>query len=958
MKKTKVLSVLISVLLVISVIQTAPIMGVYGVEPDVFTDSLSNLDNVWDYNTRTVSTFQLDNVGGDRTVVIDYNAFNTLKDSGGTMVARPSLVWKVNGGAKVEVMAYYWNTSYNYTLSWSANGYDYTVIDPGSMQIDLISSENAAAKGVGDEYISTTETTRLYTIDQIDASARFLKVTWPIISDNWKAQLSMVRMTGGTENAIDMTYDKEVLISNDQTADTADMAAYSQSFDFDQTVDGNPVLMVSWGYLSGKASVEKPYIVYEADHSKSFMASFRAHESFFHMNSEINFYSSESLSGPWTQVYPSRQRVNSTTDVNVAHLNYTVADLPEGGRYVKIEYPFDKDISAVPWGDGTPGTPGNPLTYMCSMYNVKYTEYVVPPITDIEADTVSDFQGNQESDTTVWYDYTKNIFDYNQKVAGVPFLALDWYAVNGKETLPEIFVIYKVKAGSPFKLTYVRHARFINLDLNIKIFTSADASVWEERTDMIFSSEPSEAAPGFNNEMLITEAIPATHKFVKVVYPNTKDYSGTPDPVEGDTIGDPITYGVGIISAKYNVTDESPEMDDLTTVPFEGDEAADTAKWADYAKNTFDFVQALEGLPFLSLRYDFVFEKETLPEAYVVYKTAPGSPFVINSITHRKMLDMGKKYLVYTSEDMAAWTEVTELDYEYAAKSNDWYDEEFTIQNIPETHQYVKIVWPNEKDYTGTQNPSREEVFGDPIHYAPGLTGVRLILPEPETPETPDISYITGDTTITYSGDQEADSAKMSGYNADAIDFTQMLQVGTTNLNVLMLNYDFVLGQDELPEAYVAYKVASGSPFRVEGFNHSNALALGLDFILMGSENGTDWTLLEDVIYVEEEVEDVMNWMKVGFGIEQLPAGIQYVKIVWPNEKDYTGDINPEDSTTLDTLNYAPALLSVTFNAAEAEDDEENPQTGDNAVPFTVVLLVSAVAAAAVIAGRKQKIKA
>ncbi|MFA7206767.1 MAG: hypothetical protein WC102_10615, partial [Saccharofermentanales bacterium] len=255
MKKTKVLSVLISVLLVISVIQTAPIMGVYGVEPDVFTDSLSNLDNVWDYNTRTVSTFQLDNVGGDRTVVIDYNAFNTLKDSGGTMVARPSLVWKVNGGAKVEVMAYYWNTSYNYTLSWSANGYDYTVIDPGSMQIDLISSENAAAKGVGDEYISTTETTRLYTIDQIDASARFFKVTWPQIDASYKAQISMIRMTGGTENAIDMTYDKEVLMSNDQTADTADMAAYSQSFDFDQTVDGNPVLMVSWGYLSGKASV-------------------------------------------------------------------------------------------------------------------------------------------------------------------------------------------------------------------------------------------------------------------------------------------------------------------------------------------------------------------------------------------------------------------------------------------------------------------------------------------------------------------------------------------------------------------------------------------------------------------------------------------------------------------------------------------------------------------------------
>ncbi|MDD4327230.1 MAG: hypothetical protein PHU83_03280, partial [Eubacteriales bacterium] len=381
MKKTKVLSVLISVLLVISVIQTAPIMGVYGVEPDVFVDSMGNLNNIWDYDAPGIGFYQSGDVSGDAAVTLEYNAFNALKDSGGIMVVQPSLVWLVNGGAKVEVMAYYWNDSYNYTLSWSANGYDYNVIAPEDMQIDLITSANAVEKGVDSEFGSATVTTRLYTIDQIDASARFFKVTWPQIDASYKAQISMVRMTGGTENTVDTTFDKEVVISNDETADTADMADYTQSFDYNQIIEGTiPVLMVSWAYLNGQASVVKPYVVYEAEHSKSFMASFMVHETFFKTKSEISFYSADSLEGPWTKVYPSKQRVKHATSGSVSYLHYTVSDLPEGGRYVKIEYPYDKDLSAVPWADGTPGTPGNPLTYMCSMYNVKYTEYVVPPI--------------------------------------------------------------------------------------------------------------------------------------------------------------------------------------------------------------------------------------------------------------------------------------------------------------------------------------------------------------------------------------------------------------------------------------------------------------------------------------------------------------------------------------------------------------------------------------------------
>ncbi|MHB1453061.1 MAG: hypothetical protein ACYCYM_03755 [Saccharofermentanales bacterium] len=959
MKKTKIVSLIISIILVLSMIQISPMIGVAGEDPYVFQDSLANMSNLWDYGLPTIAFYQCNSgsdVGGDHTVMIDNPSFEGLKDAGGQMVVFPYLTWKVNGGAKVEFFAYLWDPAYNFTLSWSADGYHFNDISLDSVQVDAITEANKVEKGLGGEDLggALDVAHRLYTINQIDATARFFKVTWPKIDGSWKAAPSMVRFSGGIENTIDTSFDKEIVISNNATADTADMVQYTDAFQFDQAIETTtPVIMVRYDYLSGKSSVVKPSMVYEIDSAKAFMASVMVHETYYKTKSEFRFYAAETLDGTWTEVYGSKNRVRHPTNNGFSSLHFAITDIPAGTKYMKIEYPFDKDLSAIPWADGTPGTPGNPLTYMGALYAVKYTEYVAPPISDITADTVSDFQGNMEADTATWYDYSRNIFNYDQKLTGVPFLALDWYAVNGKETLPEIFVTYKVKAGSPFMLTSVRHVRFINLDLNIKLYSSADGTAWEELTDIIFSSEASETALGFNNERFIVEAIPATHKYVKVVYPNTKDYTGTPDPVMGDNIGDPITYGVGLISAKYNASTELPEIATDTTVDFAGNQEADTATWYDYTKNIFDFDQKLAGVPFLALAWNSVNGKTTLPEIFVAYEVKAGSPFILTSVRHVRFIDLGLDIKLYSSANGTDWEEITNATFEASASSTapGFDNERFVVESIPATHKYVKIVYPNTKDYTGTPDPVAGDTIGDPITYGVGLVSVKFNAPD-EVPdeETPDLSDITGDTVIGFTGDEEADSDKMFGFNAAAIDFSQMLQVGDENINVLMLKYEFVLDNDSLPEAYVIYKVAPGSPFKIEGFNHVNALALGLDFILMGSSNGTDWSVLDGFEYIEEDITDVATWKKIGAGIVALPSTVEYVKIVWPNEKDYTGDLNPDDASVLDTLNYAPALMSVTFNAPETTDtdNEENPQTGDAGIIFTIALLLASIAAASV----------
>ena len=527
--------------------------------PEVFTDSLTDMTKVYQKD----GTFQCDsntNLEGDQCVAIDYGYYTEIAPDG-TMTQFPSLTWKVNGGAKVEVFVYLWENM-DFGFSWSADGEEFTSIPENVVAKDSdITTENAADKGLGDEYKGKADVIRkLYTIDEVDASAKYLKVTWPQMDASYKAQLSMFRATGGTKAAV----------------------------------------------------------------------------------------------------------------------------------------------------------------------------------TDITADTVASVTlGDQAATTAYWYDYSQGKFDWDESIKNadegvIPYINLEY----GKEVAPETYVTYKVKAGSPFLLKYARHVSMTE-DTLIKLYSSEDNKAWIELTDTIHTEKSLGDQTGYIGVTDIVEAIPATHKYVKVVWPDV----GT------------VNYGVGLISAKYNKTDELPQEDNLKEIAATAVEATDTAAWDSYSKDKFQWSQKIwlngqgqePNIPFVIVDS----AKTAAPNAYVTYRVKAGSAFILNFAKHVNA--QGKPDMkLYSSADGAAWEEIADFDAsqkaitDLAGGDSGYSRVTFRVEAIPAEHQYVKVEWP---DLTQDGYPS----------YGVGLISVKLMEPEENvTPEKPDhsaaLDKITGSTSITFSG--------------------------------------------------------------------------------------------------------------------------------------------------------------------------------------------------------------
>lgn len=734
--------------------------------PEVFTDSLTNLEEV----DQQDGTFQCDsntNLEGDQCVAIDYTYYTQIAPDG-TMTQFPSLTWEVNGGAKVEVFVYLWEENMDFGFSWSADGEKFTSIPEDEVAKDSdITTNNAADKGLGDEYKGKDDVIRkLYTIDEVDASAKYLKVTWPQMDASYKAQLSMFRATGGTKAAV----------------------------------------------------------------------------------------------------------------------------------------------------------------------------------TDITADTVASVVlGDQAATTAYWYDYSQGKFDWDESIknadeGAIPYINLEY----GKEVAPETYVTYKVKAGSPFLLRSARHVS-MPAETLMKLYSSEDNKTWVELTDVIHTEKSLGEQTGYIGVTDIVEAIPATHKYVKVVWPDV----GT------------VNYGMGLILAKYNKTDELPQEDNLKEIAATAVEATDTAAWYSYSKDKFQWNQKIwlngqnqePNIPFVIVDSG----KTAAPNAYVTYQVKAGSPFILDFAKHVSA-DGKPDMKLYSSADGAAWEEITDFGVsrepitDLAGGDSGYSRVTFRVEAIPAEHQYVKVEWP---DLSQDGYPS----------YGVGLISVKLMEPEAVvTPEEPDhsaaLDAIAGSTTITFSGDKDADAQKMADYSKEGIDFSQMLQVGEENIPVLMLDSWFVEGKTELPELYVAYKVKANSPFKVQSLTHQAALDLELKFRFMVSTDGKEWKELDNVLYDNEAIEG-SSWLKETYGVASL-GDARYVKVVWPNQKDYTGTVNPVSGETLDSVSYAPALTSLSFNGEETEQGgqdntsgENNPETGV-ALPAAMFLAVGAASAALSVTRRRK----
>ena len=156
----------------------------------LFIDSLEDMSKLHDFafdvslpeNANDPQFFEISagtKLGDDQTLMIHGACLWIVENN-----FYPYLTWEVAGGAKVEFMAYLWNDGISdFRLSWSADGENYTDVKPSS--VEKISTENAAKFGVADEYDMTGGYeqwgifARLYTVNAINANAKYFRVTWP-----------------------------------------------------------------------------------------------------------------------------------------------------------------------------------------------------------------------------------------------------------------------------------------------------------------------------------------------------------------------------------------------------------------------------------------------------------------------------------------------------------------------------------------------------------------------------------------------------------------------------------------------------------------------------------------------------------------------------------------------------------------------------------------------------------
>jgi len=563
MKNKRTLSRVITLLMIFSMIPV--ITAATGAAEYVFTDSLDDFLKIHEFSVDVsrpdviddFTFFQIDSatrLGEDQTLMINAGYWAWYTDEG----YRPYFTWKVNGGAKVEFMAYHWNDGVlDFPLAWSADGENFFELIPDS--VVTVSTETAEEYGVADEYDmnGTYEIyaiyCRLYTIDKIDESAAYFRITWPEgMVNSYEAAPTMLRATGG-----------------------------------------------------------------------------------------------------------------------VAHADTT--HIIKSALYENYDY---------------------------------------------------------------FYDYSPDLFyvDAFPKDPPCSYLILDYGFLSGKKELPEIFVTYNVKEGSPFMFQTVRHSVFKTLELSMKWYSSADNADWVEITDYSFTEEES-GLGGFELQTFSVGQLPEGHVYVKIVWPNEEDYVDYGG-------GYAVTYGLGLMMAKYNkaaeeeassepqgpIENDPREITAGKRISFTTDKNADAKLMHSFNEDAIDFDQILqidyENYPVLMLGLDFIEGKDSLPEAYVAYKVDGGSPVAFVCYSHVNAVDLGLYMTLFWSADGKSWALAETVYVKEATETKDWLKETYGIKALPAEANYFKIVWPHEKDYTGTAIPDVKRVVNDTLCYAPSLVEI------------------------------------------------------------------------------------------------------------------------------------------------------------------------------------------------------------------------------------------
>lgn len=641
----------------------------------------------------------------------------------------------------------------------------------------------------------------------------------------------------------------------------------------------------------------------------------------------LKFYVSDDRLN-WAEISPQYGLDLNITDSLYPVNDYYTLTVPEKGNYIKVEYPNTRSYAAELGGS-------NPGHTLIGISKIKYTKGTpfVPPVEDFSGyDTVIDFTKEtlssayakmySYSDVFTLDETSTNDF-YNQfcKLACIKYNALAFGEVTEDKRAEMVFL---VKPESAFSVNALRAADCDTVEqsqgspFRITLLGSVDGVNWSP-LDHNYDKKITIYNGNFNyDEHLSVDKLPVGINFVKILFPQTKSYSSIlgngnvcnwqtalrniayskgdpsqiPDPDEDlkkeyDTIIDYTKIAMGNNDENYaELSKVLDKMEPVSTKDFFT--LGDT--WLNYGSANHPLI----ALTYNSLAYGQISEK--VP-ATMVFNVKENTSFYMEDFlrngTDQIENATGSKFSLkfYGSADRANWTEITP-NYQcdpYTADVTYGKCEQYHF-TVPVGYKYIKAVFPQTKSYVD------ELGGGNPGHTNLGVAVIRYNQGTPYQPAAEDFSRY--DTVIDFTKQSLEDSySQMLSYNGVfTMDETTTKDYYNNLCKLFCIQWNAIKFNhvNENSRPYMIYLVKPNSSFVVNGLRSADCdileKTLGTPFriTLLGSTDGVDWTAL-DCNYTKKNTIYNGNFdFDEQYLIDRIPDGINYVKVLFPQSRDYS----------------------------------------------------------------------
>ncbi len=886
------------------------------------TDVAANLDNLGLYSANVVPFYVNETAGrGLAPTWAGLNARGNWKSTN----EEPYVIYHVEPGSVFEAKLYRATAGKGDVEYWANNsggetGYKF------EFTISASDSATGGWKNLEDTSSFTTgDITYTYNVPE---DCQFVKITYP---NKGKAYLQgSMNVLGSDILRIEgVKFKKHKVEQNaffdyttfNKTSDLNDEAKYG-IFSFTDKNAANLVIETQnrginpvWDqlYSSNWGQLANPYAIYRVVPGTEF-------EARFYISAGNGPYGKETITATTNEPFDFIMEASANGDDNWK-AQVSTADFQDGNSYVTIKYnvPADCNFVKIIFPQKGAITLGGAKHALNDLAVLKSVKFVAPEDKFVGCDTVWDYMKKgpvnffYDNDPLLSYLADKNGIAIDKFTSGKTYVAPDADYVKGTG-FGKPYVTFAVEPESKFVAAIKvdrEAAAALGADFKVKVYESADGTNWTENT--------SEVIKDLDNDIYSFETA-ATTKFVKFEFPHT---DAVKDVEKVHEIFGLSKIGFNPDDKAYTIENPYGDYKFGETHSFLNEDKKNN--FDSLALNIYDIVNAgalgFDGRNFLEYPYGKLWLKEKVDMAGFIYSVKPGTAFQVVALTARDNGSIQKiegklgtswDITLEVSSDGKTWTPYNPsrilTEQHLLEKTDDRYKTEvITIPSVPADVKFVKILYP----HTGDMNIVTE---GASLVVGNDLIGVQQVSLT-SGGAVPLAQYKPNKSKYEIALDMSEDVPDLSKVSVTGMEYSAGLKGLTPSWN-----YFATSGEAIRATTAATVAVKEGSAFYAEvAYRADRMRSLEKDNYyarLYFSSDRMTWTDVTEK-YVKFVAGSGTMAIIHRFEIDKLPAGVKYVMVELPHNRDMRGYVTQKGEKMIFLGNDWCSLRQLYFTSKE-----------------------------------------